>query len=388
MAKWAKEELNRLREQMTAQRRCTDELADEIRYRCGCSNLAAYRMAYGLSQPQAVARYEQATGGLLSQPVLSKLEQFPAQSSRPPQAGELIGLAMVYGTTPLRLIAPDALDQLDPHERSVLIRCNVGFVPVPTPESATTGRPDSLERSEAPDAVGARRVRLADRTLEMERQAAMAARRAFRFIATAEGSNVGPGTLDQLRDEVVRLARAYLIQPIPTLLGDLVEVQDVAFRLLEGRQRPDQTRELYLLAGVMSGLTAEASLGLGATHAAMTQARAAYVCADNAGHDGLRAWVRGFQSMTAYWAGWPHEALRYAQLGADPAARATGTSAVYVPALEARAWAVLGGVGESRAAIERARTAREQVTPDELDEFGGQLTFTRPRQLYYAADAA
>jgi hypothetical protein len=44
----------------------------------------------------------------------------------------------------------------------------------------------------------------------------------------------------------------------------------------------------------------------------MTQARTAYVCADNAGHDGLRAYVRGIQSLTAFWAGWPHEALRYA----------------------------------------------------------------------------
>jgi hypothetical protein len=35
----------------------------------------------------------------------------------------------------------------------------------------------------------------------------------------------------------------------------------------------------------------------------MAQARTAYVRADNAGHDGLRAFVRGFQSMTAYWGG-------------------------------------------------------------------------------------
>ncbi|MGH3977690.1 MAG: hypothetical protein ACRDRZ_01620 [Pseudonocardiaceae bacterium] len=72
---------------------------------------------------------------------------------------------------------------------------------------------------------------------------------------------------------------------------------------------------------------ANASHDLGDTHAGMTQARAAYVCADNAGHDGLRAWVRGLQSLVAYWAGWPHEALRCTQLGAEAAARATGTAA-------------------------------------------------------------
>ncbi|MGH8899989.1 MAG: XRE family transcriptional regulator, partial [Egibacteraceae bacterium] len=216
----------------------------------------------------------------------------------------------------------------------------------------------------------------------------MAARRALRFLASAEGSNVGPETLDQLRDEIARLAVAYQTQPLPTLLGDLVDTQDVAFRLLEGRQRPTQTRELYLLAAVASGLMANASHNLGDPHAAMTQARTAYVCADNAGHDGLRAWARGQQSVIAYWGGWPYEALRYAQLGADPAARVTGTVTVWLPALAGRAWAALGNGNESRTAVERAHAARDAVTPDELDELGGGLTFTRPRQLYYTADAA
>ncbi len=387
MGRWTKAEVDRLRDGMAAQGFSTDEVAGEIRYRCGCSKLAAYRLAHGLSQPQVVARYEQVTGRPMSQPLLSKLEQFP-DSDRAPQAGQLIGLAMVYATTPLRLLATDVLDQLDPHERSVLIRCNVAFVPPQPPcEGAMTGRPDTLERGEASRVLGAGRVRLADGKLELERQVMTAARKALRFSATVEGSNVGPETLEQLHDEVARLARAYLVQPIPTLVGDLAEVQDVAFRLLEGRQRPADTRELYLLAGVMCSLLAEASLGLGDPHTAMTQARTGYICADNAGHDGLRAWIRGFQSMTAYWAGWPHEALRYAQLGADAAARASGTAAVYLPALEARAYAVLGEAVESREAVERARIARERVVPDELDEFGGQLTFTRPRQLYYAADA-
>ncbi len=83
--------------------------------------------------------------------------------------------------------------------------------------------------------------------------------------------------------------------------------------------------------------------------------------------------------MVAYWAGWPHEALRYAQLGAHAAAGVRGTAAVYLPALEARAYAVLGEAVESREAVERAHAARERGVPDELDEFGGFLAFTRPR---------
>ncbi|MGH8903711.1 MAG: XRE family transcriptional regulator [Egibacteraceae bacterium] len=386
MSKWTKADLNQLRKLMTAQRRGTDEIADEIRHQYGCSKLAAYRMAHGWSQPEAVERYQQTTGGYMAQPLLSRLEQFPSDGTHAPLAAHLIGFAAVYTTTPLRLVAPDTLDQLDPRERDVLIRCNTAFTPPPVPP-ATPERLDSLGPGKTPDGFGPRRVRLANDRLETERQAAMAARRALRFLASAEGSNVGPETLDQLRDEVRKLAAAYPTQPVPVLLSDLVEAQDVAFRLLEGRQRPDQTRELYLLAGATSGMLAKASYDLGDPHAGMAQARAAYVCADNAGHDGLRAWVRGVQSNIAYGAGWPHESVRYAQLGADAAERTTGTAAVYLPAMAARPYAVLGDSTESRAAVERARDARDAVAPDELDELGGELTFNPLRQLFCVADA-
>ncbi|MGH8906494.1 MAG: hypothetical protein ACRD0K_08255 [Egibacteraceae bacterium] len=380
MSTWTKADINRLRQQMIGQQRNIDEIADEIRHHCACSKLAAYRMAHGWSQPQAAERYQQTTGGFMDQPLLSKLEQFPSPGARAPSAAQVIGLAGVYATIPLRLVAPDALDRLDPHERAVLVRCNTAFLPTLTPPPPAPGRLDSLEH-------GARRVRLADDGLEVERQMAMAGRRALRFSATVEGSNVGPETLEQLRDEVARLALAQKTQPVATVLGDLVDVQDVAFRLLEGRQRPDQARQLYLLAGIACGLLASACHDLGDPYTAMTQARTAYVCADNAGYDGLRAWVRGQQALIAYWAGWPHEAVRYAQLGTDLAARVIGTSAVYLPALAARAYAALGDEDGSRTAIEQAHSARERVTPDELDEFGGLLTFDRPKQLYYAADA-
>jgi hypothetical protein len=135
---------------------------------------------------------------------------------------------------------------------------------------------------------------------------AMSADRARDFLTRIEASNVGAETLDQLIDDVRRLVVAYQQQPLPTLLGDLVDTQDHAFELLEGRQRPAQTRDLYLIAGIACGLMAEASHDLGASHDAMTQARAGYVCADNADHDGLRARIRGLQSGIAYAPSTPH----------------------------------------------------------------------------------
>ncbi|MGH3885133.1 MAG: hypothetical protein ACRDSZ_00960 [Pseudonocardiaceae bacterium] len=216
---------------------------------------------------------------------------------------------------------------------------------------------------------------------------AMSADRARDFLTRIEASNVGAETLDQLIDDVRRLVTTYNHQPLPTLLGDLVDTQERAFGLLEGRQRPEQSRDLYLIAGIACGLMAKASHDLGASHDAMTQTRTGYACADNAGHDGLRAWIRGLQAAFTYWSGRLEESLRYAQLGTEVAARSRGTAGVWLASAEARALAALNRPEEAHTALARATDLRDQVQPDELDGLGGTCTFSRPRQLYFAAEA-
>ncbi|MFI0423175.1 hypothetical protein [Spongiactinospora sp. 9N601] len=319
---------------------------------------------------------------MITQAGLSWIELFPGPSSRPPSAVQIIALAEIYQTTPRRLLAPEALDRLPAAEREIVIRCDPGHAAVPgdhVSEAAPEPQPQPLIPSSI---VPPLRRPVGGLQPEVE----MAARRARRFVANTEASNVGPGTLDQLRDEIVRIARAYPQDPLPTLLFDLIECQDIAFRLLEGHQRPAESAELYLLAGVASGMLAKASHDMGDPHTALTQARASFVCADNAGHDGLRAWTRGLQSLIAYWAGWPSDAARYATTGAGFATRTQGSASVWLPAQEARAWAIIGDRERAVEAIDRAQAARESVGHDELDDFGGIMTFNRPRQLYYAAD--
>ncbi|MFF9667053.1 hypothetical protein ACF1FY_33840, partial [Streptomyces althioticus] len=216
-------------------------------------------------------------------------------------------------------------------------------------------------------------------TMELERQVAMAARRALRFTAMAEGSSIGPETLGQIHDEVRRLTVAYPRLALPTLLGDLVEVQDLTFRLLEhGRVKPLQARELYLLAGITSGMLAKASHDLGNPSAAMMQARTAFVCADNADHHAMRAWVRSLQSLISYWAGRPGEAADYAALGQSAAGDVRGTTSVWLACLSARAHSLLGDGEGTRTAVQQAEDARAAVEPDDLDAFGGIMTFPVP----------
>src|SRR5207245_1527979 len=79
------------------------------------------------------------------------------------------------------------------------------------------------------------------------------------------------------------------------------------------------------------------------------------------------------------------DAVDYAQLGAADASTVTGTAAVWLASQQARAHAVLGNIDAAQAAIDGADDARDRLVPDDLDGFGGIMTFPRPRQLYYAA---
>jgi hypothetical protein len=220
--------------------------------------------------------------------------------------------------------------------------------------------------------------------LDIGKQVAMSARRAARFTTFAEESNVGREAIDQLRDDLSSLANEYLRAPLSSIMGDLLDTQDSIFAALTGRQKPTLTTELFVLAGIASGLVSKASHDLGRAREAMTQARTMYVCADNAGHVGLQAWARGQQALVAFRAGRPQEAARYASAGAEIAVNLTGSVTAWLPALRARALA-LPEPREARAEVARAADRRSQVRSDDLDEVGGLLTFTEAKQHYYAA---
>ncbi|MFD7645738.1 hypothetical protein ACFV4P_34420 [Kitasatospora sp. NPDC059795] len=216
---------------------------------------------------------------------------------------------------------------------------------------------------------------------------AMAAQRARQFALLTGQENLTNEAMELVYDDVRQLTLDYPQRPLSELLGNMVTTQENIYGLLERRTAPEQSRQLYFLSSVTGGLLAKASHDLADPSAAMTQARTAYMCAEHAGHNGLKAWVRGIQSLVAYWAGRPHESIRYASSGEELAARSGSTTSVWLPVSEARAWAAVGNAEKSRDAIRRAETAWDSVQSDELDELGGIAVFSRSRQLYYAADA-
>lgn len=225
-----------------------------------------------------------------------------------------------------------------------------------------------------------------DPFLGAERLITMAARRALRFTALAQGSDVSPDAIATLQDETLRIALAYPVSPLHSFLDDLVNLQDVAFQLLEGKYKTSQARDLHLLAAMSSGMLAKAAHDLTDPAAALTHARAAYLCAEQAGHDGLKGWVRAVMSLASYFAGRPGEAVRYAQAGASLPG-ATGGVTAWLPSLEARAHAAQGNAEATRAAITRAHQAREDIATSELDDFGDLFAFGLVKQNYYLAEA-
>lgn len=236
----------------------------------------------------------------------------------------------------------------------------------------------------AADDVGRSSNSAADDEKDTSEVLIVAAERARRFVAlettTAE-------SVELLHDEVRDLVRAYPIRSLPSLIGHLVSGQETIFLLLERPQRPEQSKHLYFLASVLSGAFAKASHDLADPHAATTQLRTAWLCAEHAGHEGLRAWICGLRALVAYWAERPLDSIRHIERGTEHAERARTTSSVWLPASEARARGVLGDRDGVRDAIARAERARESVQYDDLDEMGGLAVFSPSRQLYFAADA-
>ncbi|MEU5839771.1 hypothetical protein ABZ820_39820 [Streptomyces diacarni] len=222
---------------------------------------------------------------------------------------------------------------------------------------------------------------------DMRRTAHMAAQRAADFAMGAERGQIGEVTLGLLTDKVRSIIEEYPRVSLSTIWEDIAETQDRVFRLLEGgRAHPAQLRDLHFLAAVLAFHMAKGCHDMGDAKLAMTQARAAGVCAQQAEHDGLIALTYGLKSLITFWSGKGSEALHYSRQGAATTST-RGTAPIWLAGLEARAAALLGDEESVRCANQHGQALRDSSTPDDLDELGGLLTFSPTKQLYYNVEA-
>ncbi|GAA0439144.1 hypothetical protein [Streptomyces luteireticuli] len=222
---------------------------------------------------------------------------------------------------------------------------------------------------------------------EMRRTADMAARRAADFAMGAEQGQIGHETMGLVTDRVTSLVEEYPRVPLSHIWDELAQTQDDIFRLIEGgRAKALQIRDLHILAAIVSFHLGKGCHDMGDAKLAMVQARVAGVCAAQADHTALTALVFGLKSLISYWSGRGGQALTYARQGIQACEDERGTVGVWLAGLEARAAALLGDEESARIALRRAQDQRERVIPDDLDAFGGLLTFPVKKELYYRVE--
>ena len=328
------------------------EIAVAISEHCGYSILRSYRIAWNYSVEQVVAAFHRmCRENSLGSRGLSE------RSWKGWEGGEKLGpdyqdlVSRLFQTSPIRLgFAHDYMPAVDPE-------------PEPAPSTPLPGDPRW--------GVGS-----------VERQLIMAAEESARL--GDQPSNVGPLTLERLREDAQGLARGFANAPRVWLFESASRLRDRVFTLLDGRQRVSETRDLCHLAALSQGMLAEATENLGFVSQAMTHLRTGLICAEEVGDPDLTAWLRGTQSTIAYWSGRPAQALDYARRGRDVGPR--GTAAVWMAAHEARAAAQIGDLATSGDALNRADTARDQIRPHELDTYyGGILSLPAAKEKYYAS---
>ncbi|TQF01338.1 hypothetical protein E6W39_02660 [Kitasatospora acidiphila] len=211
---------------------------------------------------------------------------------------------------------------------------------------------------------------------------ASAADESARFAQLAETTNVGPHTLEQMAADVARIVSTYPNRPVVPLFLEAKTLRDRTFSLLEGRQPPLMTKDLYVLAGTLCGVLANAAFDLGAYHAAHTHARTALLCAKQAGHHSLQVWLHGMQALISYWDNRPADAVHFAQSATDLTPEG-GTAGIRLASIESRAHARLGHRTDALAALHRADDLREQWDGSEL--LGGMMAFPVAKQHFYAS---
>ncbi|WP_433714378.1 helix-turn-helix domain-containing protein [Nocardia sp. CA-084685] len=207
------------------------------------------------------------------------------------------------------------------------------------------------------------------------------------LLAWAEATNVGPLTIKDLRDNLRWVTREYLKSPTLPLFRRVVQTRDRAIELLQGRQRPRQSAELYGIAGWSMTILGWITTDLGNPEIAERHLRAAWALAENTEDNELRAWIRAAQNTAAAWRGQYDEAASAAADGLTYAN--AGTAPLILASARAIDLAHLDRRQESAAAIQQALDIAVQLQDEpQSDQFAGPFSCPVERAGGYWSDAA
>ncbi|MEV6758404.1 DNA-binding protein [Streptomyces sp. NPDC051214] len=213
--------------------------------------------------------------------------------------------------------------------------------------------------------------------LDLEERVLMTAREAHDGADATAAASISDNTIDELRDQVVSLARRYHALPAAKSYETAETLRQEIERHRDRTQVPIQQQTLMILNGQTAALLAVAAFDLGYFPSARTLARAAAVYGESTRFAPLQAYADGTLAYIAYHSDEASEALAKAQRalsygGIGDIARRR------LHAVAARAHAHLGDIASAHRAIQMSMETGK--ARDELhDEVGGEFGFSEER---------
>jgi hypothetical protein len=288
-------------------------------------------------------------------------EQWPDRGARPTLQALRI-LAQVYGTTWKSLLGFSDLEHL-PAKDLAEYHADVDRYDT-APAVALAGPALRVETPAPPSVAG----------LDIGAQALADAM----FLTK---TNVDEIRLEELWADINYLGNAYTRTSPNAILQQLKFVHEQAVTLLKGRQRPKQTRDLFLISAKCCAMMAWISGDLGRYGSAHELTSAAWLYTQYTGDHLARRWVRTSQARVAFWAG---NAVESAQLAADGLRYNVGDRLTDTPLIlaEARGWSSVQAEQQVLDAIGRwARIEDAEPDPGVEDRF---FNITKDRRHYMA----
>jgi transcriptional regulator with XRE-family HTH domain len=375
-----KADRDRLRANMLDKNCTVEQIATEMASRWNLRPRQAYRYALDLTQDDVAGRYN-ALIGEMNAPMtgkrISDYEAWPIGGVRPSLYAIVI-LAEIYQTKPINLVDFNDYEHMPSRDLAAL-RAGIDdnghdigtvarspLLPIVNEFVVTDSYPKAVEE---------------DLQSLVKRVAAQSRHHA----GEAEMTNIGEMTLEELDNDVRRITKEHLYINSVSLFGETVRLRDRVYKLLEGRQYPRQSAQLYFLASVLCALLSDTSASVGAPAAAIEQLRSAFAYAQIIGHDGLRLWSRGsMEASLAFWAERPRRALDLINASEQWASSSIGR--VQLHNCRALYSASLGYQSEASQELGLATDARDAGNgSDELfDSIGGMFSYPQAKQSQVA----
>ncbi|WP_239312306.1 hypothetical protein, partial [Frankia sp. Cj3] len=343
-----------------------DEIAVEFARRYQLRPRAAYRVAHGWTQTQAanhINAHAARTGldphgaATMTGPRLSELENWPLPNNRRRPTPQILALlAEVYGTGIHNLIDLDDREHLTPADALLIskmprtVRVRPEELPKPRDASQVERAGEGISPS-APAMVSPAMDVTASRGGGYDRQAELLdVGVRLRYFA---GPSVQTPFLDYLDGFVEDCVVSYEARGPAALMPLVVRQRKGVQALVEGWQLPRDRIQLLRSAGRLSGLAGYMAVNLGDFPLARAYCVEAFTLALAVEDADLAAWVRGTESLCAYYAGDYRLALERAREGQTYAAGGPQAIRLAVNG-EARALGQLGDRAGVREAVGRA----------------------------------